>query len=146
MKRRSLLDRVFQQEDINFVLTNRIPRRLLTRLMGWFSEIEQPLVSDLSIGTWKLFAGDPQLHEARKTHFASLHDCFVRELKEGARPVDPTAGVVVSPCDGIVGACGRIDGTELIQAKGSRLLAETICWSTASLPSATGTASSSRFG
>jgi phosphatidylserine decarboxylase len=119
VKRRSLLDRVFQQEDINFVLTNRIPRRLLTRLMGWFSEIEQPLVRDLSIATWKLFAGDPQLHEARKTHFASLHDCFVRELKEGARPVDTTAGVIVSPCDGVVGAFGRIDGTELIQAKGS---------------------------
>ena len=38
------------QEDINFLLTNRIPRRLATRLMGWFSRIEQPLVRDLSIG------------------------------------------------------------------------------------------------
>ena len=37
---------VLEQEDVNFLLTNRIPRRLLTRFMGWFSKIEQPLVRD----------------------------------------------------------------------------------------------------
>ena len=31
--------RLFEQEDVNFLLTNRIPRRLLTRFMGWFSRI-----------------------------------------------------------------------------------------------------------
>ena len=30
-------------------VTNRIPRRLATQFMGWFSKIEQPLVRDLSI-------------------------------------------------------------------------------------------------
>lgn len=119
MNRRTVFDRVFQQEALNFVVTNRIPRRLLTRFMGWFSGIEQPLVRDLSIATWKAFAGDPELHEARKTRFTSLHDCFVRELKDGARPIDRTPDVLVSPCDGIVGAYGRIDGTRLFQVKGS---------------------------
>ena len=47
-----------------------------------------------------------------------MHDCFTRELREGARPVDPDPAVVVSPCDGIVGACGRIADTELLQVKG----------------------------
>ena len=119
MKPPSLIDRVLQHDGINFTLTNRIPRRLLTRLMGWFSEIEQPLIRAASIGAFKFFAGDPQLHEARKTAFRSLHDCFTRELKDGARPIDRTPGLVVSPCDAIVGCCGRIDGAELIQAKGS---------------------------
>ena len=87
--------------------------------MGWFSQIEQPMVRDLSIGLWKVFAGDDlNLQEARKTRFASLHDCFIRQLKPGARPIDAGPGVLVSPCDGIVGAHGAIDGTELIQAKG----------------------------
>ena len=36
---RSLFDLVFGQEDLNFLLTNRIPRRLATRFMGWFSRI-----------------------------------------------------------------------------------------------------------
>jgi phosphatidylserine decarboxylase len=114
---RSLISDIVGQEDLNFLLTNRIPRNLLTRFMGWFSQIEQPLVRDLSIGIWRLFA-DLDLGEAQKTQFNSLHDCFTRQLKEGARPLDPDPAVLVSPCDAIVGACGRIEGTQLIQAKG----------------------------
>jgi hypothetical protein len=53
---RSVISRIFQQEDLNFLLTNRVPRRLLTQLMGWFSQIEHPLVRDLSLGVWRLFA------------------------------------------------------------------------------------------
>jgi len=47
-----------------------------------------------------------------------LHDCFIRELKEGARPITEVDSVIVSPCDAIIGASGRIIGTNLIQAKG----------------------------
>jgi phosphatidylserine decarboxylase len=116
---RAAMLRILQQEDINFLLTNRIPRQLLTRFMGWFSQVEQPLVRDLSIATWRLFA-DLRLEEARKRRFSSLHDCFVRELKPGARPVCEDPGILGSPCDAIVGACGRLDGLQLLQAKGFR--------------------------
>jgi phosphatidylserine decarboxylase len=114
----ALLDRIFQQERINFALTNRVPRRALTRFMGWFSTIEQPLVRDLSIAMLQFFAGDLCLCEARKREFSSLRDCFIRQLENTARPIDVRPHVLVSPCDGIVGACGRIDGTTLVQAKG----------------------------
>jgi phosphatidylserine decarboxylase len=113
----SQLLRILQQEDINFLLTNRIPRRMLTRFMGWFSQIERPLVRDASIGIWRAFS-DLDLGEAKKTEFRSMHDCFVRELKDGARPIDGDPAVLVSPCDAIVGACGQIAGTELLQIKG----------------------------
>src|SRR5712672_877445 len=111
---RSQVLKILQQEDINFLLTNRIPRRLLTRFVGWLSRIEQPLVRDLSIRIWRLFS-DLDLSEAKKQKFDSLHDCFVRELKEGARPVDRDPAVLTSPCDAIVGACGRIEDTRLYQ-------------------------------
>ena len=104
-------------EDLNFLLTNRIPRQALTRFMGWFSQLEQPLLRDLSIAAWRTFA-DLRLEEARKTRFRSLHDCFIRELKAGARPVDPDPALLTSPCDAIVGACGRVEAGQLIQAKG----------------------------
>ena len=117
MTLRAALSRLAGQEDLNFLLTNRIPRRLATRFMGWFSRIEQPLVRDLSIAGWKLFC-DVDLTDAKRTRFRSLHDGFVRELKEGARPVDPDPRVLVSPCDAIVGACGPIRGTEAFQIKG----------------------------
>jgi phosphatidylserine decarboxylase len=121
---RSALVRFFQQEDINFLLTNRVPRRLLTQFMGWFSQIEQPVVRALSIGIWRLFA-DLDLGEAKSAQFRSMHDCFIRELKDGARPIDPDPAVLVSPCDAIVGAYGRVERGVLIQAKGqSYTLAE----------------------
>ena len=86
--------------------------------MGWFSKIENPLVRDLSIACWRLFS-DLDLSEARKTEFKSLHDCFTRELRPGLRPADPDPAVVASPCDGIIGAFGRIADTELFQIKGA---------------------------
>jgi phosphatidylserine decarboxylase len=114
---RSWISTIFQQEELNFLLTNRIPRRLLTQFIGWFSQIEQPLVRDLSIGVWRFFSG-LDLSEAKATRFRSMHDCFIRELKPGARPIDQDPAVLVSPCDAIVGACGRVVGTELLQIKG----------------------------
>ena len=114
---RTMISRLLQQEDLNFLLTNRIPRRLLTQFMGWFSQIEQPLVSGLSIAAWKSFS-DLDLSEAKKTKFKSLHDCFTRELKRGARAVDVDPTLLVSPCDAIVGACGGVEGTTVLQAKG----------------------------
>jgi phosphatidylserine decarboxylase len=86
--------------------------------MGWFSKIEQPLVRDLSIAVWRLFS-DLDLREAKKTRFTSMHDCFIRELKDGVRPIDADPSVLVSPCDAIVGACGPIEGVEPMQIKGS---------------------------
>jgi phosphatidylserine decarboxylase len=106
------------QEDLNFLLTNRIPRRQATLFMGWFSRIESPWLTRLSIGVWRLFADDLRLHEARRTEFRSLHDCFVRELRPGSRPIDPDPDVLASPCDAIVGALGRTQGTTVYQAKG----------------------------
>jgi phosphatidylserine decarboxylase len=108
---------VLEQEDLNFLLTNRIPRRLATQFIGWFSQIEQPLVRDISIGLWRFFS-DLDLREAKSTRFRSMHDCFTRQLKDGARPVDRSADILVSPCDAIVGATGMIAGTDLYQIKG----------------------------
>jgi phosphatidylserine decarboxylase len=108
---------LFQQEDLNFLLTNRIPRRLTTQFVGWFSKVEQPVIRDLSIGLWRLFSG-LDLGEAKKSQFRSMHHCFIRELKDGARPIDHDPNILVSPCDAIVGACGAVAGTTLYQIKG----------------------------
>jgi len=118
MSARSVIARLCQNESVNFVLSNRIPRRLATRLVGWFSTIEQPAVRDLSIGVWRFFS-DVDLSEAKKTRFVSLRDCFIRELKDGARPIDQDPNALVSPCDGIVGGCGCIVNGDLLQIKGS---------------------------
>src|SRR5690349_1692051 len=95
------------RDAVFFLLTNRFPRRLATRGFGWFSQIEQRQVRAVSLAVWKRFA-DLRLSEAKKSEFTSLHDCFVRELKPGARPLDQRQDVLVSPCDGIVGGFGQV--------------------------------------
>jgi len=117
MTPKALLARIVQQEDLNFLLTNRIPRGFFTRLMGWLSRIEHPWVCAGGIALWRLFT-DLDLSEAKQTHFKSLHDCFIRELKEGARPIDERPDRFISPCDALLGACGRVTQGSVLQAKG----------------------------
>ncbi len=114
---RSTIARIVAQEDLNFLLTNRLPRRAATNFIGWFSRIEQPLVRRTSIALWRLFS-DVDLADAAKTQWSSLHDAFIRALKPGARMPDPAADVLASPCDAIVGACGAIEGDRVYQIKG----------------------------
>ena len=113
---RSAIARLVANEDLNFLLTNRLPRRLATNFVGWFSKIENPIVAKSSIALWKLFS-DVDLADAAETTFPSMHACFIRTLKPGARPVEDDADVVASPCDAIVGAHGPIDGDTVHQIK-----------------------------
>jgi len=115
---RRLISTLTQQENLNFLLTNRIPRAALTRFMGWFSRIENPFVRAASIACWRMFS-DLDLSEARKAEFKSLHDCFTRELKPGSRPPDHDPSIVVSPSDAIIGAHGAVEDTKLFQIKGA---------------------------
>jgi phosphatidylserine decarboxylase len=105
-------------EQLNFLLTNRLPRRWLTMFMGWFSRIENPAMTRLSIAIWQCFCDDLRLQDAQNSRFKSLQECFTRQLKPGLRPVDGRPDTVSSPCDAIVGACGRISDNRLFQAKG----------------------------
>ena len=111
------LHSLLANEDLNFLLTNRLPRRWLTQFVGRISKIENPLVARASIGIWKFFS-DLDLSEAKKQHFTSMHDCFTRQLKEGARSIDQDPNVLSSPVDAIIGAHGPIEGTQVFQAKG----------------------------
>ena len=115
---RATIMNLLRQEQLNFLLTNRIPRRALTNFIGWFSRIEQPLIRDISLRTWAFFT-DLDLRDAEQTQFRSMHDCFTRRLKPGARPVEMDPGVVVSPCDAIVGAFGTVHDGRVLQVKGS---------------------------
>jgi phosphatidylserine decarboxylase len=104
-------------DELNFLLTNRIPRHAATRAMGWFSQIRSPLLARATIALWQRFSG-LDLSDSASREFDSLHACFTRSLKPGARPIDTDPEALTSPCDAIVGQCGRIDGAGVWQAKG----------------------------
>jgi len=74
-------------------------------------------VREVSLAVWKM-SSDLDLSDARKTRFDSLHDCFTRELRPGARPLAADREALLSPSDGILGAHGHIAAGQLLQAKG----------------------------
>ncbi|MBB3195262.1 archaetidylserine decarboxylase [Roseateles terrae] len=117
MKLASWRDRLTQQEQLNFLLTNRVPRLALTRFMGWYSRIESPWLTRLSVAVWRLFT-DLDLSEAEPRDYRSLREVFTRRLRPGMRPVDSDPSLLVSPCDAIVGAHGRVQRGLALQAKG----------------------------
>lgn len=110
--------RLLLQEDLNFLLTNRVPRIALTRFMGWYSKIRNPWLCRASVAVWRLFT-ELDLSEAKPRRYASLHEVFTRELRPGMRTVDADPQVLASPCDAIVGACGTVHAGSVLQAKGS---------------------------
>lgn len=112
-----MLNKLFQQEDINFLLTNRIPRIFLTRMMGKLSKVECPPLTRVLIAIWRAFS-DLDLRESEQQRFRSLHACFIRTLKPGSRPVQQDSQILTSPCDAIVGAMGLVVDGQLFQAKG----------------------------
>jgi phosphatidylserine decarboxylase len=129
MKIQKIFQNLALQEDLNFLLTNRIPRITLTRWMGWWSQLRHPWIVKGSIAVWRLFT-DLDLSESKQQQFASLHACFTRELVPGVRPIDANPDVMSSPCDAIIGACGDIRGGTVFQAKGFPYTLESLLSST----------------
>lgn len=106
-------------ERLNFLLTNRIPRKSLTLLMGRLSQWKNPLAFRLSLCIWQWCSDDFRLHEARQPqNYQCLHDVFTRQLKPDVRPIDDGHQVIVSPVDAIIGTFGELKDTVAIQAKG----------------------------
>jgi phosphatidylserine decarboxylase len=50
--------------------------------------------------------------------FATFNDFFIRELQDGARPIDVAPQAIVSPVDGTISQAGHLNGGSLLQAKG----------------------------
>ena len=116
MTKETILSKLARIDGLNYALTNHIPRRLASRLVGSISHSENPLVRTLALWTWQRFA-NLDLSDAERTDFRSMHDCFTRRLKPGARPINPDPAILVSPCDSIVGASGQITRGKILQVK-----------------------------
>src|SRR5512138_1046608 len=61
---RKVINRITQQEQLNFLLTNRIPRRYATILIGWLSKRENVIVRTILLTLWRIFS-DLDLSEAK---------------------------------------------------------------------------------
>jgi phosphatidylserine decarboxylase len=97
-----------------------LPKNLLSRLVGRAASWHLPgFLQQLEILAFGRAVG-VDFAEVRDPidSFRSLQEFFVRQLQDGARPIDSADDALVAPCDGYWGAAGRIDRGTLLQVKG----------------------------
>jgi len=118
MKSSMSMRKVLQIEWVNYLATNMIPRSQITAFVGWLSQIQSPLLTKVLIFIWSRFT-DLDFSDSEKQAFGSLRECFIRKLKPGARTISLRQRVILSPCDGIIGAYGDVSNGKALQIKGS---------------------------
>ena len=102
------------------ILQYLLPRYWLTGIFYRVARLRRPAIKDYLI-TRFVSHFDVDVDEVRKevpAGYTSLNDFFIRELVEGARPVDPAPDAVVAPVDGTVSQAGLLTANMLVQAKG----------------------------
>ena len=99
-----------------------MPKNMLSRAVGAAAHARLP--RPITRASIRAFASayDIDVGEADRPldEYRTLGDFFTRRLRTGARAIDRRPGVAASPADGKLLNGGRIEGGELIQAKGRR--------------------------
>lgn len=95
-------------------------RRALSHAVGWAADRKIPGFLRASVYRGYARATGADLGEVRLplSEFPSLSQFFVRELKPGARTIDPAPDALISPVDGRVQSLDRIERGSVLQAKG----------------------------
>ena len=97
-----------------------LPRYWITSVIYRLARIRQPAIKDFLItGFMRLYAIDTaDVKREIPQGFATFNEFFVRELRDGARPVDTLQDTLVSPVDGTVSQAGTLLSDRILQAKG----------------------------
>ncbi|AMG30858.1 phosphatidylserine decarboxylase [Grimontia hollisae] len=106
--------------DLKIGLQYCMPKHLLTRLVGKLAAAKAGFLTTAVI-KWFIRQYKVEMGEAKNPDpksYPTFNDFFVRELKEGARPVNDDANVITHPADACVSQAGPIEKGRLIQAKG----------------------------
>lgn len=96
-----------------------IPQHALTRLVGKIASAKAGSLTTAII-RWFIKQYNVKMDEALHSdpkHFTTFNEFFVRELKEGARPISEGDDVICHPADARVSQFGPIQDGKLIQAK-----------------------------
>jgi phosphatidylserine decarboxylase len=106
-------------ESLMPVLQAILPQHFLSRVVGWFARLEQPVWLKNRLIRLFMARYGIDLTEATCRHaedYPSFNAFFTRSLREGVRPLGHTDWC--HPADGVLSQRGNIEASELVQAKG----------------------------
>ena len=95
-----------------------LPQHFLSKLMFRFARIENSWVKN-NFTRWFIKHYQVNLLEAEIENiedFISFNDFFTRALKPSLRPISESK--IISPVDGVVSQAGKINDSQIVQAKG----------------------------
>jgi phosphatidylserine decarboxylase len=104
-----------------FILSQYLlPHHLLSRLIGYAAECRADWFKNRLIN-WFVKQYQVDMREAaveQPESYEHFNAFFTRALKDDARPLDSSAGAILSPADGAVSQLGKIEHGRIFQAKG----------------------------
>lgn len=107
-------------DNMKIALQYAMPKHGLSRLVGKFAAAKAGWLTRVAISRFiKAYGID--MSEAKlqqPSDFATFNDFFTRELKDGARVINPDNKEVCYPVDGAISQQGDIVDDQIIQAKG----------------------------
>lgn len=102
------------------LLQTLVPQQTLSELAGMLAKSEVSYVKKPLIKTFAKAYGIKldEYDRGSLDDYTSFNDFFTRELKDNARPIDPTPNGIICPADGTVSQLGDIHAQAILQAKG----------------------------
>lgn len=108
------------KDKLFIFLQHIIPQSLISRLISKLADSKnKPLKNyliNLAIKKFKIDISEAKESDISK--YSSFNNFFIRELKDGLRPISSDKKVISSPADGVLSEFGDITNGSLIQAKG----------------------------
>ncbi|QWU99732.1 archaetidylserine decarboxylase [Francisella salimarina] len=101
---------------LQYIIPHSLTSRLVSRLAESKNRHLKNYLINLAIKKFKI-----NINEAKETDinkYSSFNNFFIRELKDGLRPISSDKKVISSPADGVLSEFGDITNGSLIQAKG----------------------------
>jgi len=98
-----------------------VPKRAVSEAIGWGVSLGIPAsLREAMLSRFaRVYGIDVSEAEKPLGEYSGFDEFFTRQLKPGARPIDPQPGRIVSPADGTVVESGLAVAGQLLQAKGS---------------------------
>ncbi len=101
---------------LQYIIPHSLTSRLVSKLAESKNKHLKNYLINLAIKKFKI-----DISEAKETDinkYTSFNNFFIRELKDGLRPISSDKKIVSSPADGVLSEFGDINNGSLIQAKG----------------------------
>jgi phosphatidylserine decarboxylase len=97
-----------------------LPRKHMSRSLGKIADqrVPSPMLQLVINAYVRAYGVDLREAVVPARGFASFDEFFTRALHPASRPIDQRDGVLVSPCDGVVEACGYVTRSSYLTVKG----------------------------